>query len=149
MMPASADRTASAAPITYMIASARSTGYRPPLCRWDACIKSSRGKEKTEKCQTTPTLSHRAAKRGMAFLILNFLFLIGIQSKSKIRNRNFSVPVRRFPQDSLQLVQALLNRLRIFGFEVQPQQRLGVALADVEPPVAVVDGDAVEVIDLS
>ena len=39
---------------------------------------------------------------------------------------------------------ALVARGAVGGFEVEPQERLGVARPQVEPPVADVDGEAVE-----
>jgi hypothetical protein len=44
--------------------------------------------------------------------------------------------VRRLAKDLLQLAELLLQLPRIRRLHVQAQQRLGVALADVEPPLA-------------
>ena len=57
--------------------------------------------------------------------------------------------MRGLAQDLLQLLKLRLHFLRTLRLQVQSQQRLGVALSHVEPPVAVVDRDAVEVIDLA
>src|SRR5690242_627603 len=57
-------------------------------------------------------------------------------------------PVDRLAEDLLELVQFFLEQLGCFRLEVEAEQGLGVGLADVEPPVAEVDGDAVEVVDL-
>ena len=58
------------------------------------------------------------------------------------------MPVYGFAEDLLQFREFFLHDPGGLGFEVQAQQRLGVALADVEPPVAEIDGDAVQIIHL-
>src|ERR687898_2870082 len=47
-----------------------------------------------------------------------------------------------------QLVASVLHRFTVVGLHVQAEERLGVGRAEVEPPVAQVDSEAVEVVYL-
>jgi len=54
-----------------------------------------------------------------------------------------SVPHYRFAQHLFKFGELFFHLLLRFGFEVQAEEGFGVGHSYVEPPVAVVDGDAV------
>src|SRR5580658_9573875 len=56
-----------------------------------------------------------------------------------------SVTVDRLAQQMLKLGKLFIEQGGSVGFEIQPKQRLGIAGADVKPPVAQRHGDAVEI----
>ncbi len=58
------------------------------------------------------------------------------------------VSVYGFAEDLLEFLEFVVEEFWGIGFEVESEHGFGVAFSDVEPPVAGVDGDAVEVIDL-
>src|SRR5258706_16215703 len=62
--------------------------------------------------------------------------------------RLMSMAVRGIAEVFFEFAEFVLEHFGGGGFEVQAEHRFGVALADVEPTVAQVDRDAVEVVDL-
>ena len=55
--------------------------------------------------------------------------------------------MQRLAQKPLEFLHLFSQELGRLGLHIEAEERLGVALANVEPPVAQVDRDAVEVVD--
>src|SRR4051794_8960414 len=73
---------------------------------------------------------------------------IMVRSRARTQWKKRSMTVGRLAQVTLELAKFFLEHLRRAGFEVQPEHRFRVALADVEPPFPHVDRAPVEVVDL-
>ena len=53
--------------------------------------------------------------------------------------------VDRFAEQCCKLVEFIRQHLRCLSFDIQSQQRLGIARANIEPPVLELHGDTIQI----
>src|ERR1035437_4797248 len=105
-----------------------------------ATVRASASASSAESCQRSPSASTSSRNSSSS---------AAISSRAPRYRSRGSYTVRGLAADDGEgLFAVLLHQGARVAFHVQPQHRLGVRLANVQPPVGVFDRHSVEVVDL-